>query len=146
VVELENWFYNYNNWSFTKHQLWNQCKRAYYYNYIFPALKGPANIDISEIKKLKKDLTSRSALMGLLIHEVIEQQISQHYLFGSIDEIILKEQYSHRLEQYKKNPVGKITEYFNGDPVDDAYFDQLLGNGQNKLDMFTKIVWPQIGT
>jgi len=144
VVELENWFYIYNNWSFTKHHLWNQCKRAYYYNYICPALKAPVNIDISEIKKLKKDLTSRSALMGLLVHEVIEQQISQHYLFGRIDERILKEQYSQRLEQYKRNPVEKITEYFNGEDVENAYFDQLLSNGLDQITTFTKIIWPQI--
>ncbi|MFP4052094.1 MAG: recombinase RecB, partial [Thermoplasmata archaeon] len=77
MVELEDWFYKYNSWSFSKHRLWNSCKLAYYYQYIGPALKNPEELDVKILRELK-ELKNKFALQGILIHEVIEDQISQY--------------------------------------------------------------------
>jgi hypothetical protein len=74
---LENWFFRYNAWSYSKHRLFDLCKRSYYYRYIGTALKESKDFDIYKLKRLK-DLNSKYALEGLLIHGMIENQIGQH--------------------------------------------------------------------
>jgi len=70
MANLEDWFFKYNAWSFSKHRLWNLCKRAFYYRYIGTALKKSSDLDIFKLKRLK-DLNSKYVLQGSLIHEAI---------------------------------------------------------------------------
>lgn len=53
MVKLQNWFHKYNAWSYTKHRLWGECQRAYYFNYVGAALEGPTEVDVVKIKQLK---------------------------------------------------------------------------------------------
>ena len=142
MTELEDWFYRYNAWSFSKHRLWNLCKRAYYYRYIGVALKESKEINIQKLKKLK-NLTSKFALQGKLIHEIIENQIGQYYLGRKMSENSAKTQYTQRIEQYRKTAKETLTEYFNGDPIDDSFFDNIRANGVDQISMFFGVIWPQ---
>lgn len=144
TVELEERFYKYNSWSFTKYQLWNKCRRAYYYSYIAPALKDSTELDSKKVKELKNNLVSRRTLQGKLVHEVIEQQINQIQLFGKIDETGLKNQYSERVEQFRNKAKNKIVEFYNGGQLDDSFFDRIMGDGLDQIKMFTGVIWPQI--
>ena len=56
---LEDWYHRYNGWSFSKHRLWNLCKRAYYYRYIGTALKESKDLDTTEDRVNGLDQISR---------------------------------------------------------------------------------------
>jgi len=143
MVELEDWFYKYNAWSFSKHQLWGKCKRAYYYRYIGTAMKKSEGLDTLRLKKLK-DLEPRFALQGKLIHEVLENQIGQHYLGRELSEEGAKIQYTQRVEQYRKMAKRTLIEYFNGEPVNETFFDNIRANGLDQISMFFGVIWPQL--
>lgn len=143
MQQLQSWFYRYNAWSFTRHRLWKQCKRAYYYQYIGRALQNPTDFDIQTLKQLK-DLDSRFVLQGKLIHEVIEKQIEQYHCKKKIDEDVAKTQYIGQVEQYRSNAENSLVEYFNGEPVNHVFFDRIRENGIDQISMFFGIVWPQL--
>ena len=143
MVELENWFYKYNAWSFSKHRLWGLCKRAYYYRYIGTAMKESEDLDILKLKRLK-DIDPRFALQGKLIHEVLENQIGQHYLGRGLSEKGAKIQYTQRIEQYRKMAKETLIEYFNGETIDEAFFDNIRAKGIDQISMFFGVIWPQL--
>jgi len=143
TVELEDWFYRYNVWSYTKHRLWGICKRAYYYRYIGPALKNAGSLNTQKLKRLKK-LNSRFALQGILIHEVIENKIGQSHLGREMSESVAKAQYTRRVEQYRRMAKETLTEYFNGEPMNEAFFDSIRTRGLDKIGMFFGVIWPQL--
>jgi len=142
MVILEDWFFNYNFWSFSKHRSWYLCKRYFYYRYIAPALRQSSNFEIFKIKRLK-DLNSKFVLQGSLIHQVIENQIGQHHLGRELSEVGAKSQFVQRLEQYRKTAPDILTEFYNGIPLDDAFFDTIKEEGLEKLSMFFGVIWPQ---
>lgn len=143
MVELEDWYYKYLNWSFTRHRLWESCKRAYYYRYIGTALKKPDNLDVTKLKRLK-NLNPKFMLQGKLIHGVLENQIGQHYLGRGLNEEGAKAQYVQLLEQYRNTARDVITELFNGEPTDNQFFDNCRANGIDQLSMFFGVIWPQL--
>ncbi len=143
MVNLENWFFKYNAWSFSKHRLWNLCKRSYYYRYIGTALKESSTYDIYRLKRLK-DLNSKYVLQGFLIHEAIENQLGQHRIGRDLSESGTKAQFVNRLEQFRKMAPESIIEFFNGLPLDDLFFDTIREEGKEKISMFFGVIWPQI--
>lgn len=143
MTKLQEWFYKYNAWSFTKHRLWGQCRRAYYYSYIGPALQGPTTISVQKLKQLKK-LDSKSILQGKLIHEVLEHQMEQHRLGRGTDEEKARNEYIGRVEYYRKNAERLMVEPANGEGVDQAFFDRIRESGLDQLSMFFGVFWPQL--
>ncbi|MHA2064607.1 MAG: RecB family exonuclease [Candidatus Thorarchaeota archaeon] len=143
MVELEKWYYKYLGWSFTKHRLWGLCKRAYYYRYIGTAMKESDDFDISKLKRLKS-LDSKFVLQGKLIHDILENQIGQHYLGRGLNEDGAKTQYVQLLERYRSTARDTLTEFFNGGAIDDRFFDDCRANGIDQLSMFFGVIWPQL--
>jgi CRISPR/Cas system-associated exonuclease Cas4 (RecB family) len=143
MVKLENWFFKYNAWSFSKYRLWNLCKRSFYYRYIGTALRESPNFDIYQLKRLK-NINSKYVLQGSLIHEAIENQIAQHHLGRDFSEDGTKSQFTNRLEQYRKTASDTILEYYNGLSHDDEFFNYILEEGKEKIKMFFEVIWPQI--
>jgi hypothetical protein len=78
MQNLENWFLRYHAWSFSRDLLSGLCKRSLYYRYIGTALRKSKDVDTYTLKQMK-NLNSKYALEGMLIHGVIENQIGQHY-------------------------------------------------------------------
>jgi CRISPR/Cas system-associated exonuclease Cas4 (RecB family) len=142
VIELESWFIKYNAWSFSKHRMWKLCKLAYYYRYIGTALKSSKDIDVMALKRLK-DLKNRFAVQGIVIHEVLENQMRQHLIGRGVSEDSAKSQYVQRLEQYRKTAKDTIVEYYNGEPINEKFFDYTRSDGIDKLGMFFGVIWPQ---
>jgi CRISPR/Cas system-associated exonuclease Cas4 (RecB family) len=143
MVNLENWFFKYNAWSFSKHRLWNQCKRSYYYRYIGTALRESPNFDVNKLKRLKV-INSKNVLQGSLIHEAIENQIAQHHLGRDFNEDGTKAQFSNRLEQFRKTASDTLIESYNGLLLDDDFFNFVNEDGKEKIKMFFEVIWPQI--
>ncbi|MDY6965564.1 MAG: PD-(D/E)XK nuclease family protein [Halobacteriota archaeon] len=142
MVELESWFYKYNAWSFSKHRMWKSCKLAYYYRYIGTALKSSKDIDVMVLKRLK-DLKNKFAVQGIIIHEVLENQMGQHFIGRGVSEDSAKSQYVRILDQYRKTARGMIVEYYNGGPINEKFFDYARSDGIDKLGMFFGVIWPQ---
>jgi CRISPR/Cas system-associated exonuclease Cas4 (RecB family) len=143
MQNLEDWFFKFNSWSFSRHQLLNYCKRAYYYRYIGSALKSSKVLDIEKIKRLK-GLDSKFVIQGKLIHEAIEDQITEHYLGRNVNQKSAQEKYLKRLNAFQITADDMITEYFNGEKRDPAFFDSIRTSGVEMLDTFFKIVWPNL--
>lgn len=142
MTQLQNWFYKYNAWSFTKHRLWRQCKRAYYYQYIAPALKITGNLEKQKLKQLK-NLDSRFVLQGKLIHDILEDQIAMYQANGDIREDRAVERYKQSVEDYRKKAESKLVEYFNGEPINETFFDRIRENGLDQIGLFFGAIWMQ---
>ena len=143
MQNLEDWFFKFNSWSFSRHQLLNYCKRAYYYRYIGSALKSSKVLDVEKIKRLK-GLKSKYVLQGILAHESIEDQITQHYLGRPVNPISAREKYLKRLNGFQTTADTTLTEYFNGEYIDPTFFDTIRTSGTEMLDTFFTIVWPTL--
>jgi CRISPR/Cas system-associated exonuclease Cas4 (RecB family) len=143
MVDFEDWFFRYNGWSYSKHRLFQLCKRSFYYRYVGTALKESKIFDIKKLKRLK-DLNSKYALEGLLIHNVIENQIGQHYLGRTLNEEGAKAQYRLMVERYRMTSQDMLVEFYNGLPQDDLFFNKIRDEGQEKICMFFGVIWPQL--
>lgn len=143
MVKFQSWFHKYNAWSYTKHRLWRECRRAYYYNYIGAALETPTEIDIAKLKHLKK-LDGRFVVQGKIIHEIIERFIEVNQLGKKYDEGDAKEEFIEQIEAYRKIARTGIIEYYNGAEVSEAFFDRARENGLDQLSLFFGVIWPQI--
>lgn len=143
MTKLQGWFYRYNAWSFTKHRLWGQCKRAYYYRYIGTALQRSTDFSIARLKQLK-DLDSKLFLQGKLVHELLESQIGQLHTTGDFSEGAASAQYVQQVEHYRRNAKKLLVEYYNGQMVNERFFDRIRGDGLDQLSMFFGVIWPQL--
>jgi ATP-dependent DNA helicase RecQ len=140
--DVEDWFYEYNTWSFTKHKIWNECKRAYYYNYIAPALKQIPE-ELRQKLRALKSLESRFSLKGKLIHEAIEVHLSQRIPGSDTGKNRAKQYYAKNVNGFRKNAGSNITEYFNGDHIDASFFDRILEEGFLQIDLFFDNIMPE---
>ena len=143
MVELLSWFHRYNAWSFTRHRLWNSCKRAYYYRYIGSALRESDDLNINLLKKLKK-LNSRNVLKGTIIHDIIEKQITQFHLGQDMNEKEALNEFQLRVNRNQDTAKETLTEYFNGEYVNENFFHKIRTDGMNNIQIFFKIIWPQL--
>ena len=66
MPDFEDWFLENKAWSLTQHKLMKSCKRAYYYKYIGSFLKSSPDLNIPELKRLKK-LNSKYVIQGTRI-------------------------------------------------------------------------------
>ena len=116
---------------------------AYYYNYVAPAL-----IDFDELEKQKlkelKDLQSIDVLKGKLIHEVIETQINRLQLGEEISKHDAKRQYTIMVAEFKQNADRNLAECVNGEKVHHTFFDEILYDGLDQIEIFFSNLWPQI--
>jgi CRISPR/Cas system-associated exonuclease Cas4 (RecB family) len=142
MANLESWFFKYNAWSYSKHRLFGLCKKNYYYRYIGTALKESSKFDIHRLKILK-NLNSKFALQGILIHEIIENQINQHHLGREVNEEGAKKQFVQRVEKYREMARETLIEYYNGESIEHPFFDRARSDGQDKISMFFGAIWPQ---
>ena len=143
VNELEEWFHDYNRWSFSKHRLWNECRLAYYYNYVAPALVGCGELEKQKLKDLR-NLESRDVLKGRLIHEVIETQINHLQLGEEISKLDARRQYANMVNEFKQTADRNLTESVNGERIYHTIFDEILYDGLDQIDTFFSSLWPQI--
>ena len=142
MPELEDWFEQYNGWSFSKHNLWNTCKLAFYYRYIGTALKVSDNIDIKKLKELK-ELSGKHMLKGKIIHDIIENQISLFKSGREMNENTSSNLLEIKVEQARKTAKNTVTEFFNGGEFDDSFFDNMRSTGTDQISIFFNVIWPQ---
>jgi CRISPR/Cas system-associated exonuclease Cas4 (RecB family) len=127
-------------WSKTRQALWDECKLAYYYQYVgkwegFPG--DPKRERVQRLSKLKKFIFWK----GELIHEVIRNQVALH----SRNQPFLKEgarkYFIQQVEEIKQNPKSLITEAVNGVTLRDDQFEDASSDGLKQLDNFFNVIW-----
>jgi len=107
------------------------------------AIRGPAEPDAFRLKRLKA-LRSTYALQGLLIHEVIENQIGQYQAGKAPDEEEAKARFARRIGQYRETAREMVTEFYHGHPEDAAFFDRMRDEGLAKISRFFAVIWPHL--
>ena len=140
-TELDKYFFKNNSWSFTRHRIWNQCKRQYYYEYIAPYVKPPAPVDVDKILLLKV-YNSRFILQGQLIHEILNEQLERHCQMLPMDPAGAVSTYSRRIAKNKMMADEMFTEYRHGERVDGHFFTAIEESGKACLKIFFEMIWP----
>lgn len=143
MAELDSRFHEKNGWSFSRHSLWNQCKRAYFFQYLGLHYIGEKKYDMRSIPRLKL-LNSKIFLKGSLIHDVIKNQIGQHKLGRDPNEESAINQYVKFVEDKQKFVSEFIVESFNGESIEDSFFEDIKTDGIAQIKTFLRIVWPNI--
>lgn len=143
MVELEGWFHRYNKWSFSKHRLWNECRRQYWYRYIGTAMRTSDDVDVARLKAMR-GLTPRAALEGMLVHDAIEKQMDQFANGTSVSEDMAAKHLVSEMTKFTGAPGQKIIEFHNGVEQPDDYFERVQDGGIGKLGTFFAKIWPRI--
>ena len=129
-------------WSKSRQTLWDDCKLAYYYQYIgkwegYPG--DPERERIQRLSKLKKIIFWK----GELIHEVIRNQVALHSQNKPLLEEGARKYFIQQVEEVKLHPENLITEVVNGMTVSDTQYEEARTDGLKQLDNFFSIIWPQ---
>ena len=143
MVELEDWFHKYNRWSFSKHRLWDECRRQYWYRYIGTALRTADDVDVARLKALR-GLTPRAALEGMLVHDAIEKQMDRFAKGMNVSEESAGKHLVSEMAKFTGTPRDKIIEFHNGLEPPGDYFEQVRSGGIEKLGTFFRTIWPVI--
>jgi CRISPR/Cas system-associated exonuclease Cas4 (RecB family) len=128
-------------WSKTRQALWDECKLAYYYQYIgkwegFPG--DPGRERLQRLSKIKKFVFWK----GELIHEVIRNQMALHSRNKPLLEDGARKYFIQQVEEVKQHPKTIITEAVNGLTLSDDQFEAARSDGLKQLDNFFSIIWP----
>ncbi len=135
MVELDNFFFKINSWSFTKHRVWNRCQRQYYFEYIAPYIKSDAVVNPEKIRWLK-NFTSKFVVQGQLIHDIIDKQIQLHCENKPMALSEATNAFSKKVSLYKNVGGETFTEYHNGEKITNSFFAAIDENGKTCLQTF----------
>jgi len=100
-------------------------------------------LDIGLLKKLKK-LSPRNVLKGKLVHEIVENQIERHNVGQEMNEDEAIKQYSLWVKQYQKKAKETLSEFFNGESLDNDFFNTIRIDGIDHIQTFFNVIWPQV--
>lgn len=139
--KLAPWFNRYNFWTYTKSNLWKQCKKHYYYRYYVVPLESSSSVDVFRVKKLRY-LQTKAQLRGILVHDAIEKCISTKALDFEIPDLIrcMEDQ----IAPYIAEPKVKITEFYNSGIVDENTFIDMKTDIIHNFVNFYNIVLPEL--
>jgi CRISPR/Cas system-associated exonuclease Cas4 (RecB family) len=140
MPDLDPFFFKINSWSFTKHRVWNRCRRQYYFDNIAQYVKSGAVVDPEKIRWLK-NYNSKFVLQGQLIHEVIDEQIKLACDKKPMDPAGAVCTYSRKTSRNMMMASEVFTEYRNGEPVRDSFFTTIDESGKSCLKAFFE-KWP----
>ena len=135
MVDLDPFFHKINSWSFTKHRVWNRCRRQYYFEYIAPYVKSQPVVDPEKIRWLK-NFTSKFVVQGQLIHDIIDKQIQLHIDNKPMNLVEAMNEFSKKVSLYKNIGGETFTEYHNGDKIPDSFYATINENGKTCLQTF----------
>ena len=142
MADFEDWFEKYKGWSYSKHNLWQRCKLAFYYRYIGTALKRSDNFDVEKLKVLK-GLNPKNAIKGKIVHEIIENQVGMLLSGRDMNEDASNNLLVHKVEQFRKSAKDTIIESYNGEDIDESFFDNMRSDGIDQISIFFNVIWPQ---
>lgn len=141
MADLDPFFFTINTWSFTKHRVWDRCRRQYYYEYIARYVKSKPVVPPEKIRWLK-NFTSKYVVQGQLIHDIIDTQIQLFCEHKPMDREAAFSEFSKKARLYKNIGGETFTEYHNGETIPASFFTAIEGNGRTCLETFFA-KWPE---
>jgi len=129
----KKWF----GWSWSRHDLWEQCPRSYYYLYIG---KWEPGIDGKRCKMLSK-LISLPMSVGKFIHDAIKQELYHHSLGRIMSLDGAKRFFERKMEDLKHDPKS-LVEYHNNIEISEQEIEEEKNNGIKQIENFFKELWP----
>jgi hypothetical protein len=130
-------------WSNTRHNMWKECKKQYYFHYIkiydgLPNDKGKQLLwDLRQMQKLV-------FLKGRLVHNAIKEQITAAQKTG-INEDLALEFFNKNLENNLQTK-NLISEIHNGFLPTQKELDDLRTDGMEQIKTFCQKIWPSYTT
>lgn len=140
---LDSRFFEKNEWSFSRHSLWTQCKRAYFFQYMGTYYTGKKEYDSLRLWDLKK-YNSKIFLQGSLVHEIIKNQLGQHKLKRPLNEESAINQYLKLVDEKQTFADAYIVEVLNGESIDTAFFGKIKTDGVAQIKTFFSVIWPNL--
>ncbi len=130
-------------WSFSRHLTFQDCRRAYWFEYV---ATYDRDLDPTLKNKLWKlrDLSSKRFLRGSLVHNAISEFLSNLAKGRSMTEAELHDHLLQNVERYRRTARDTIAEYYNGRPVEQEFFDNTRTEGTEQLSMFFRVLWPPL--
>jgi CRISPR/Cas system-associated exonuclease Cas4 (RecB family) len=141
--DVDQRYYDGLAWSYSRHVAFNECRRAYWFEYV---AVHHASIDLALKTRLweLKRLRSKRFLLGQLVHDSISEFISQRAKGREMAEADIQQHLAQNLERHRREARKAIAEYYNGLPVEDEFFDRLRTQGTEALSMFLRVLWPPL--
>lgn len=130
-------------WSYSRHLMFNDCRRAYWFEYVATYHAGTDASAKTKLWDLKR-LSKKWFLRGSLVHNSISEFISQHSKGRVMAEADLQQHLLQNLERARRQAKQTIAEYHNGLPVENEFFDRLRTDGTEQLSMFLRVLWPPL--
>lgn len=140
---LDSRFHELNGWSHSRHNQWSECKKAYFFQYLGVYYTGKKDYDVSKLYHLKR-LNPKKFLLGSLIHEVIKNQLGQKKLARPLNQESAINLYLKWVEDKKRFARDYLVEPFNGEPIENEFFEKIKADGTAQLKTFFEIVWPNL--
>jgi CRISPR/Cas system-associated exonuclease Cas4 (RecB family) len=123
-------------WSKSRQEIWQSCKKAYYYRYI-----GKWEKEKKEKLMFLNSLNTIPQIRGGYIHDAIRQQVLQHKAGRNISLISAQNYFKMRFNQVIENPKSFLVEAVNGIEIDIEELKEILNEANRLLENFFNILW-----
>jgi len=130
-------------WAFSRHLLFQDCRRAYWYEYVATYDRDLDPTLRNKLWKLRA-LSNKRFLRGSLVHNAISEFLSHSAKERPMGEAELHQHLLQNIERWRRTARDMMAEYYNGLPVDQDFFDRLRTEGQEQLSMFLRVLWPPL--
>src|SRR3989442_13456657 len=108
-------------WAFARHLLFQECKRAYWYEYVATYDRDLDPTLRNKLWKLRA-LSNRRFLRGSLVHNAISEFLSHSAKGRLMGEDELHQHLLQNVERWRRTARDMMAEYYNGLPVDQNFF------------------------
>ena len=133
----EKWM-SYFGWSVSRQNAWENCPKAYYYQYIHSWKVG---WEEKENFTLLKNLQTLPLIHGTHISTVLRRLLNKEL---SPDIESLKELFDKEMRETIEKGENRITELYNGIGVSKSYFERHIEDGKKEIENFMLGVYPRI--
>jgi hypothetical protein len=134
-TKWREWF----GWSKSRQELWDGCRRQYYYQYIG---KHEGNQQAIVIKRLSR-LTVLPFWRGKLIHDAVAMLIGTRSEESLGDQQKAKSYARIHIRKLQHQPEAVLAEANNGFRIADEYYQILYEDISHQIDVFCTTVWPR---
>jgi hypothetical protein len=129
---------SYWGWSVSKQNLWEDCPKAYYYQYIH---SWKLCWEEKDRFKILKGLQTVPLIHGTHISAILRKVLNGE-LLRDIDG--LKELFEKEMKETFAKGRERVTERYNGLDMSDEYFERHIENGKKEIEYFVAEICPKV--
>lgn len=127
-------------WSVSRHNQWKECKKQYYFDKIkkYDGLpKDPGREILWRLSELQK----MPFLKGRIIHDAIQQQISNYNAGRDVNLDNAKDFFTKQFDNSIKNMDIILAEASNGFPPSEDKTQEIKEDGLKQIENFCSLIW-----